>query len=306
MLHAGSDGHAAGAGTEGATAESDMSPAAGLDSPAAVPAPFAPLPAAGLPPPVWAVSPDAGGADVAAALPPRPGDDACMGGMHGTESAPRPSLTCGVGGSCDAETAVAGMLRRLVWKYEAVLPRERVCCVLRGFLGLVQRFAAGNAASAPQEYYPAAVRILRGNGREPVVAVTPTERPAMQELDEALAGSDRDSLAALVSGASDSIACVIGTLVATTVQLIDELEQRVCIPHALYSAKLHAAAPPPSHPSHADHECAAPQSRCRQRGALGQLQVQVHAWWKFARVDRAVHECRKRGRRCATYLTRTS
>lgn len=94
----------------------------------------------------------------------------CLAPMHEAGNTPpapaqlRPQISYGVGQTCDAETAVVGMLRRLVCTYEGAMPRHRVCALLRQFLQMLQRFASSNAAAGPQEQYAPALHLTGGTG----------------------------------------------------------------------------------------------------------------------------------------------
>lgn len=133
----------------------------------------------------------------------------------------RPRISCGVGQCCDAETAVSGMLRRLVRTYEDTVPRRRVCVVLRDFVAVLQRFASGNAATTPQEQYPPAVHVVSRGSDGVEVTVEPQFAAAVNMW------GDVEELGALVAGASMALACVFGTLVCTTLQILAELERQV-------------------------------------------------------------------------------
>lgn len=166
-----------------------------------------------------------------------------MQSMHDASSAPpaaRPQISCGVGRCCDAETAVAGMLRRVVRTYEGALPRRRVCGVLRGFLALLQRFASSNAAGGPQEQYPPSVHIVSGSdsgsggsvgsGGSGGASVSVTVEPQIGYASLMALGECTPEMRELVAAASASIGCVVGTLVSTAMAIQAALERPVCSP----------------------------------------------------------------------------
>lgn len=149
----------------------------------------------------------------------------CMQPMHEPHSSlpimmpQRPQISCGVGRCCDAETAVTGMLRRLVRRYEGVLPCGRVCGLLRGFVEMLQRLASGNAAATPQEQYPPAVHVISPRGGAGVAVTVEPQFVAAMEMWG-------DELRDVVAGASAALACVFGALVCTTLQILAALERQ--------------------------------------------------------------------------------
>ena len=130
-----------------------------------------------------------------------------------------PRLSCGVGRTCDVEAAAEGMLRRLVRSYEGVLPRSQVACTLRDFVALMRRFAASNAARTPREDYPPAVHIMHGGDDGGGCA-----EEGMHAESE---GGVEQKMRVMVKGAGEAIACVLATLVATSMTLQAELERQV-------------------------------------------------------------------------------
>lgn len=116
---------------------------------------------------------------------------------------------------------MSGMLRRLVRRYEGMVARQRVCGVLRDFVATLQRFASGNAAASPQEQYPPAVHVV-SRGADGVAVTVKPQFAAALEL-----GGGIEEPGALTTGASMALACVFGTLVRTTLQILAQPERQV-------------------------------------------------------------------------------